>query len=54
MAGKTTPSSLTWLGSDNRLARRVGRPMQRFLGIEAAGGVLLIVATVIAMVWANS
>jgi len=28
--------------------------MQRFLGIEAAGGVLLMVATVVAMVWANS
>ncbi|MDE0927721.1 MAG: Na+/H+ antiporter NhaA [Acidimicrobiales bacterium] len=32
----------------------MGRPMQRFLGIEAAGGVLLMVATVVAMVWANS
>ena len=28
--------------------------MMRFLGIEAAGGVLLIVATMVALFWANS
>jgi len=52
---RTTPHTQhTWLGSDRPLARAVGRPMMRFLGIEAAGGVLLIVATVVALVWANS
>ena len=48
------PSPFTWIGSDRRLARRVGRPVKRFLAIEAAGGVLLIVSTIVALVWVNS
>ena len=28
--------------------------MLRFLGIEAAGGIVLVVATVVALAWANS
>lgn len=47
-------SPLTWLGGDRRLARRVGRPVRNFLRIEAAGGILLLAATIIALVWANS
>ncbi len=45
---------LTWIGSDRLLARGVVRPMARFLRIEAASGVLLLAASVAAMVWANS
>lgn len=48
------PSPLTWIGSNRRLARRVGRPMQRFLRIEAAGGVVLLLATLLALLWVNS
>lgn len=48
------PSPLTWIGSDRRLARRLGRPMLRFLRIEAAGGVVMLVAAVVALIWANS
>ena len=48
------PSDLTWMGSDRALARTVARPLARFLRIEAASGVLLIVATVAALVWVNS
>jgi Na+:H+ antiporter, NhaA family len=44
----------TWLGSDRFLARNLGRPITRFLQIEAAGGVLLAAAAVAALVWANS
>ena len=47
-------SPLTWLGGERRLARRVGRPVRNFLRIEAAGGILLLTATIIALVWANS
>jgi NhaA family Na+:H+ antiporter len=43
----------TFLQSDRRLAR-LAKPIARFLRIEAAGGVLLVVATVVALVWANS
>ena len=44
----------TWLTSERFLARRVGRPVARFLAIEASGGLLLVAATVVALVWANS
>ena len=54
MTGTTPHTQHTWLGSDRPLARAVGRPMMRFLGIEAAGGILLIVAAMVALFWANS
>ena len=47
-------SPLTWIGSNRRLARRIGRPVVRFLRIEAASGVVMLVAAVVALVWANS
>jgi len=48
------PWSLTWLGTDRLLARRFARPVARFLAIEASSGILLLVATAVALVWANS
>lgn len=54
MAGQTPIPEITFIGSDNRLASRVGRPVRRFLEVEAAGGLLLLLATVVALVWANS
>ena len=48
------PQRATWLSSNRRLARSIGRPIQRFLAIEAAGGLLLIAAAIVALVWANS
>ncbi len=44
----------TWLGSDRLLARNLARPVARFLTIEAAGGVLLLIGALIAIIWANS
>jgi NhaA family Na+:H+ antiporter len=44
----------TWIGSDRFLARTVARPVARFFAIESSSGILLIVATVVALVWANS
>lgn len=43
----------TFLQSDATLARAV-RPFVRFSHIEAAGGIVLVAATVVALVWANS
>jgi NhaA family Na+:H+ antiporter len=43
----------TWLGSDQLLARRVALPVARFLRIEAAGGMLMLLGTVAALVWFN-
>jgi NhaA family Na+:H+ antiporter len=37
-----------------RFARLAGRPLDRFLHIEAASGLLLLVAAAAALVWANS
>jgi len=59
----TTPSSMaeqhpltsarpTFLHSDRRLAR-AAKPFARFLRVEAAGGVVLILAAVAALLWAN-
>jgi len=43
----------TFLQSDRVLAR-AAQPFARFLYVEAAGGILLVAATVTALVWANS
>ncbi|MBT8240432.1 MAG: Na+/H+ antiporter NhaA [Acidimicrobiia bacterium] len=40
-------------GSDNAIARGVVRPVATFLGRETAAGILLIIATAIALIWAN-
>lgn len=37
-----------------RLARMLARPVEKFLHVEASSGILLMVAAVIALVWANS
>jgi len=54
MAQKSQYSELTFIGRDQGLSRVVGRPLKRFMEVQAAGGVLLILATIIALVWANS
>ena len=43
----------TFLHGDSALAR-LARPVSRFLAVEASGGILLVAATVVALVWANS
>jgi NhaA family Na+:H+ antiporter len=42
------------LRGDHRPIDRIMSPIQRFLRIEAAGGILLLGATLVALVWANS
>src|SRR6187402_2057254 len=37
-----------------RFKRLAGRPLERFLRIEAASGILLLVAAAVALTWANS
>lgn len=37
-----------------RVARVAARPLERFLRIEAASGILLLLAAAVALVWANS
>ena len=44
----------TFASSDNSLAKFVARPVLRFIDREVAGGILLLVATAAALIWANS
>ena len=48
------PIHETWLHSDGMLPRRFLRPVLEFTRIEAAGGILLLIAAIIAIIWANS
>jgi Na+:H+ antiporter, NhaA family len=43
-----------WLHSNRPIVRRVARPVVEFLDTEVGGGIVLVVATVVAMLWANS
>ncbi|MCY3951684.1 MAG: Na+/H+ antiporter NhaA [bacterium] len=52
--GSPPDSSLTFIGRDSALARTVGRPLLHFLHIETSGGILLLLATVAALIWVNS
>jgi NhaA family Na+:H+ antiporter len=54
MASRRFPSARpTFLQSDRVLAR-AAQPFVRFLRVEAAGGILLVAATITALVCANS
>ncbi len=44
----------TLIESDLRIARTLGRPMREFLHVETAGGMVLLVATIAALVLANT
>ena len=43
-----------WARSDRPVPRRVVRPLQEFLQASTSGGILLVAAAVVALVWANS
>jgi NhaA family Na+:H+ antiporter len=48
------PRHPTWAASDRFVPRTFVQPFVRFTSIEAASGILLLVATAIALLWANS
>ncbi len=45
---------LTWVDSDRWIPSRFVRPLNRFISIESAGGIVLLVAAVVALLWANA
>ena len=49
-----SPEARSWASSERTIPRLVVRPLKEFLDTEAAGGIVLLAATVIALVWANS
>ena len=48
------PRHRTWAGSDRFVPRTFVQPFVRFTRIEAASGILLLAATALAVVWADS
>jgi len=50
----TEPLHRTWLHSDRLIPRRFVRPALAFTHTEASGGIVLLAATVLALIWANS
>ena len=54
MANPHEPIHETWLTSGRLVPHRFIRPVIEFTRIEAAGGIVLLVAAAIAIIWANS
>jgi NhaA family Na+:H+ antiporter len=54
MADSHEPIHETWLSSDRVVPHRFIRPVIEFTRVEAAGGIVLLIAATIAIVWANS
>lgn len=54
MPSPGSPLHFSWLSSQRPVPRLVARPIRRFLHTEAAGGVVLLIATIAALVFANS
>ena len=45
---------VTWINSNRRVPASFMRPLLRFTRIEAAGGIVLLVAAAVALMWANA
>ena len=54
MPSPEPPISHSWLSSDRPVPRLLARPIRTFLATEASGGIVLLLATVAALLWANS
>ncbi len=54
MANPHDPIHETWLTSERLVPHRFIRPVIEFTRVEAAGGIVLLVAAAIAVIWANS
>ena len=54
MAPETERVHETWIHSDRRIPRGFVRPIMRFTQIEASSGSILLIAAVVALIWANA
>lgn len=54
MADPHDPIHETWLSSNRLVPHRFIRPVIEFTRVEAAGGIVLLIAATIAILWANS
>lgn len=48
------PDYETWVTSDRFIPKTFARPFIRFTRVEASSGIILLVAAIIAIIWANS
>jgi Na+:H+ antiporter, NhaA family len=53
MLGRT-PLRRSWISSERHIPRLIARPIRTFLDTESAGGIVLLAAAGIAIIWANS
>ncbi len=49
-----SPPHQTWINSERGVPARFVRPLLRFTQIESAGGAVLLVAALVALLWANA
>jgi len=54
MAPETERVHETWIHSDRRIPKGFVRPIMRFTQIEASSGSVLLIAAVVALIWANA
>lgn len=54
MAPETERVHDTWIHSDRRIPKAFVRPLMRFMQIEASSGSVLLIAAVVALMWANA
>ncbi len=54
MADSDSRVHQTWIHSDRQIPTRFVRPLLEFTHIEASGGVVLLIAAVAALIWANA
>lgn len=53
MTSSEPPLKRSWLSGDSAVPRLLARPIRTFLNTESAGGLVLLAATILALVWAN-
>ena len=53
MTAQVPPPRSSWLSSDRPVPRLLARPIRTFLDTEASGGLVLLAAAVVALLWAN-
>ncbi len=54
MAPETERVHHTWIHSDRKIPKGFVQPIMRFMQLEASGGSVLLIAAVIALIWANA
>ena len=54
MAPETERLHETWIHSDRKIPKGFVRPIMRFMRIEASSGSVLLIAAVVALIWANA